>query len=179
MITGAFQTINDYVKELREILSISTPVDMSELLSKLQVEVGYHKVTALKETRVEALSKGPNKYRLVIPEYETDTAKRVALAHGLGHLFLHMGYNPLSPITEENQVYHDTAYYRLGHSKEEYEATEFAQALLMPITEFYEVSKFHRSNGTYNVDAIATYFNVPTAVVKQRGIYLGLFEVVI
>ena len=67
-------------------------------------------------------------------------------------------------------------YRRFGSSEEEYQANEFAAALLMPIEEYDAVLKAKSTNKRVNIQEVADYFNVSYSAAKNRGIFLGYFS---
>jgi Zn-dependent peptidase ImmA (M78 family) len=63
-----------------------------------------------------------------------------------------------------------TAYRRKGYTEEEYEANEFAAALLMPEAIFREHARKNIS-----VEQIARYFGVSVDAALNRGRWLGIY----
>ena len=77
----------------------------------------------------------------------------------------------IDPVVWENQD--DTVYRRFGSSEQEYQANEFAAALLMPQKEYVEVLKRNIRNGRVDISAVANYFHVSNAAAGNRGRFLG------
>lgn len=80
--------------------------------------------------------------------------QRFTLAHELGHFFLHR-YRQVS--------FHDKKFFRgFEVNSMEYEANEFAGALLMPEKKFLELSK------SFDDRSLAEYFKVSLQAVEMR-----------
>ena len=67
----------------------------------------------------------------------------------------------------------DTIYRRFGTSEQEYQANEFAAALLMPRKEYLVVLKSNITNGRVNISEVADHFHVSNAAAGNRGRFLG------
>ena len=113
---------------------------------------------------------GHDSFSIVISPFQSQQRKAFTVAHELGHLFLHMGFQ-IDPVVWENQD--DTVYRRFGSSEQEYQANEFAAALLMPRKEYLEVLQHNIQNGRVDISAVARYFHVSNAAAGNRGRFLG------
>ena len=113
---------------------------------------------------------GYDSFSIAISPFQSQKRKAFTVAHELGHLFLHMGFL-IDPVVWENQD--DTVYRRFGSSEQEYQANEFAAALLMPQKEYVEVLKRNIRNGRVDISAVANYFHVSNAAAGNRGRFLG------
>ena len=113
---------------------------------------------------------GHDSFSIVISPFQSQQRKAFTVAHELGHLFLHMGFQ-IDPVVWENQD--DTVYRRFGSSEQEYQANEFAAALLMPRKEYLEVLQNNIKNGRVDISAVASYFHVSNAAAGNRGRFLG------
>lgn len=113
---------------------------------------------------------GRDSFSIVISPFQSQKRKVFTVAHELGHLFLHMGFQ-IDPVVWENQD--DTVYRRFGSSEQEYQANEFAAALLMPRKEYVKVLKNNVRNGRVDISAVASYFHVSNAAAGNRGRFLG------
>lgn len=113
---------------------------------------------------------GRDSFSIVISPFQSQQRKAFTVAHELGHLFLHMGFQ-IDPVVWENQD--DTVYRRFGSSEQEYQANEFAAALLMPRKEYLEVLQNNIKNGRVDISAVASYFHVSNAAAGNRGRFLG------
>ena len=103
--------------------------------------------------------------------YDGTIRKAFTVAHELGHLFLHMGFG-VDPDLWSQQ--NDTIYRRFGTSEQEYQANEFAAALLMPQKEYLsELLRNKTDDGKVCISEIADYFHVSNAAAGNRGKFLG------
>lgn len=113
-------------------------------------------------------------FSIIIPSSEPETRKKFSIAHELGHLFLHMDY--LNPEKWE-EVKEGTVYNRLGSTQEEFEANEFAAALLMPRKLYQEkLDEAYVGDGRYDIAVVADFFCVSLDAAKNRGRWLNLLE---
>lgn len=119
--------------------------------------------------------RGDDSFRIVVSE-QGENRRRFCIAHEIGHLFLHMGYIVDPEKWDGIDEYKDSPKYRFGFSEEEYEAHEFAAALLMPETEFRKVVKKNTKGNQVNLEPVASHFKVSTQAAKIRGQWLGMFE---
>lgn len=84
--------------------------------------------------------------------------QRFTLAHELAHYFLHRN---------ENQTFSDAVFFRADHTQNrmEYEANNFAGALLMPKDDFIEYIRTQSNS----IEQISNHFNVSAMAVKVRA----------
>lgn len=116
---------------------------------------------------------GENEFEIAISKYQSKKRKNFTIAHELGHLFLHMGYMTNEKIWKSQD---ETVYKRYGTSTQEYQANEFAAALLMPREEYKEVIESNVINNTVIIANVARYFNVSVEAAINRGRFLGYLE---
>lgn len=116
--------------------------------------------------------RGERSFLMTIPEGLTPTRRRFAVAHTLGHLFLHMGYLVDPKRWSTAETYEDSPMARFGHGEEEHEADVFAEALLMPTSDFGRVAARHVRDGRYSLRPIAEAFDVTVARATARGRHL-------
>lgn len=67
----------------------------------------------------------------------------------------------------------DRLYYRNGNSELEYQANEFAAALLMPQDEYETIMDCNTQGNLVNTSEIARYFHVSVDAAANRGKWLG------
>lgn len=170
------QEINSFAEKIRLILRVNTPVDIYKVVKKLKGEITYEDHADGREAKIEKINEDNLEFRVTLPHHTAELRDRFTIAHELGHLFLHMGYLVNKEKWEDTPEYQDSAYYRSGHSQEEYEANEFAAAFLMPQNEFIKVSKQYLEHGKYDVSEIADHFGVSVEAARTRGRFLGLFD---
>ena len=166
------QQINKLAYLVREACEIESPVDVDQAVKRLG---GYldHVQTNDFEARIEKVGES---FKITLCKDAYEERRRFSVAHEIGHLFLHMGYLTDPEKWRSVGTYTDSVYYRYGHNLEEYEAHEFAAALLMPRAEFIKIAQEHYQNGVFDVTPIAGYFNVSEKAAANRGRWLGLFS---
>lgn len=120
------------------------------------------------------IKKHGDSFIILVDAMQPKTRQRFSIAHELGHLFLHLGFDD---STFWNSVKdEDSTRFRDGISFEEREANQFAAELLMPKSEFKMVSYNNLIDNIYYIDSIAEYFGTSVDAVKYRGINLGLWN---
>jgi predicted transcriptional regulator len=166
------EQINQLADSVRVACGLSVPVDVDLAVARLSGEVVMF-TDADYEAKIERVADG---FRISLRDDLHENRQRFTIAHELGHLLLHMGYVIDEEKWRETAEYRDSAYYRYGHNVEEYEAHEFAAALLMPANEFKHVAAKHRVGTKYKIQPIADHFEVSTHAAATRGRWLGLFN---
>ncbi len=111
-------------------------------------------------------------FEIVVSKHQPLNRRSFTIAHELGHLFLHMGYR----IDIEHWRRQTDVYYRMGNSQEEYEANEFAAALLMPEADYKSALERHTKGNIVDTAAIANEFNVSVNAASNRGKWLGYLQ---
>jgi Zn-dependent peptidase ImmA (M78 family) len=171
MQQGRRQEINRLAEKIRSALELNeVPFPVEEAVKRLGGRV------EIQTTSVDAFVKKEGDSFLVGLREQPETRRRFSVAHELGHLFLHMGY--IIDLQKWGKIdeYKDSPKYRYGFTEEEYEAHEFAAALLMPTVEFRARVQGAIQNGQVRLAPIAEYFNVSIHAARVRGQWLGLFE---
>lgn len=110
---------------------------------------------------------------IYVSTYLTPERKYFAIAQELGHLFLHMGYT-ISPLLWSKQK--NVAYYISKSPLEEYQANEFARALLMPKFEYKNILDKYTTGDEVKTGKIAEYFGVSVSAASARGKDLGYLK---
>lgn len=113
---------------------------------------------------------GESGFCIKLSQYQADNRRTFTIAHELGHLFLHMGFK-ITPDVWKNQD--QTTYARFGRTEQEYQANEFAAALLMPQQEYKKVLDMNTVGNQVDISKVAQYFNVSSAAANNRGRFLG------
>lgn len=108
---------------------------------------------------------------IYIPSSYSAERKQFAITQELGHLFLHMGYK-INPKLWDNQ--RNMVYYESRSPLEEYQANDFADALLMPKDIYKKVLKQYTTGNKVQTAKIAEYFGVSVSTAYSRGKSLGL-----
>ena len=110
---------------------------------------------------------------IAISKDQCEERKNFTVAHELGHLFLHMGFRT-DPDVWKSQS--DQEYRRFGTSEQEYQANEFAAALLMPEKEYIEIMDKYTKENKVNITKVAEFFRVSRSAATNRGRFLGYIE---
>ena len=113
---------------------------------------------------------GENSFRIAISPYQNNQRRAFTIAHELGHLFLHMGYRTTPSLWK---VQDQRVFRRFGSSEQEYQANEFAAALLMPKDIYRHILMENVQNGRVDMAVVAKHFNVSQAAAINRGKFLG------
>lgn len=170
------QQINQFAESVRNACGLQTPVDLAAIKGAVETLGGRLQIvdTDEFEARIEKTDDGAH-FAITLANASCDARRKFSGAHELGHLFLHMGYLVDDVRWWQTAAYTDGARYRYGHSVEEYEAHEFAAALLMPREEFEAIVEQHTRNGLVEIEIVADHFGVSTDAAIIRGRWLGLF----
>lgn len=113
---------------------------------------------------------GEHSFEIAIFPDQDDERRSFAIAHELGHLFLHMGYL----IGKDTWDQYDNSgqcvqFSHFGADEQELQANEFAAALLMPQKEFKAKIDEHTSGNFADMAQVANYFHVSISVATNRG----------
>lgn len=171
MESNTRKKINDVADTIREALEITTPIEnIDVLVEKLHGRVERKNV--LSESADGKIYREGEGFVIEIPQSDNKYREKFTIAHEIGHLFLHMGYLIDDEIWDQNK---DKVYFRKELGEMEYQAHEFAAALLMPREKFFEVmNENYDGNGVYNMEKVAQYFKVSIEAATNRGRWLGI-----
>ena len=177
MTNNRRRQINELAETIRRESNLNTPLNLEQLRNFIEELGGHLEFDELNDDIDGIIRKNVNNFQILLSNANnvTEERKKFTLCHELGHLFLHMNY-----LDEEawnnSDDYEDTAYARNGYSEEEYDAHEFAAALLMPKEEYKEVVKNNTENGICNISHVSNYFGVSLEAAKNRGKWLGILK---
>lgn len=166
MDTTIRDIINSLTDDIIKIFKINIPIgDIEQLVKDLGGTIVIDNFCLNGE-----LVKNGDGFKIILSPFQDEKRKRFTVAHELGHLFLHMGYLINEDLwnRQDNNVY-----YRLGSSEKEYQADEFAAALLMPKAEYYKIMEEYTTGNYVDTLKIAEYFNVSVDAASNRGKFLG------
>lgn len=167
MISKTTMIINSLTEDLIRIYNIHMPInDISNVASALG---GY--IEEISDDLCDGIKKQNDGFVIYVPSFYSAERKRFAIAQELGHLFLHMGYM-ISPELWNKQ--NNMTYYKSKHPLEEYQANEFAEALLMPKDVYKKVLDQYTVGNKVQTAKIAEYFGVSVSTAYGRGKSLGL-----
>ena len=168
--------INRLASIVREEFNLTTPVTLSAL-EKMIKELGgtLNKKGLPFDTDAEIRKTGEDNFSITLntENYASPEREKFTLAHELGHLFIHMGFATNDSLWNgfiDN--FNDTIYNRKGYSEQEYEAHEFAAALLMPEDEFEEFFNI-RDGSICDIEMVANKFGISIDAAINRGKWLG------
>ena len=158
--------INNVAEGIIDIYDIHIPIhDMNDVVTMLGGCIEENDGVC-----DSAIKKQNDRFVIYIPSSYSTERKRFAIAQELGHLFLHMGYM-ISPELWEKQK--NMAYYDSKHPLEEYQANDFADALLMPKDVYKKVLAQYTVGNKVQTAKIAEYFGVSVSTAYSRGKSLG------
>lgn len=120
-----------------------------------------------------SIKKQDGGFIIYVSPFQNDKRRKFTIAHELGHLFLHMGYRINLKLWNDQK---DATYYRGGNSLMEYQANEFAAALLMPKDKYKEIMDQYTVGNKVETDKIADYFGVSVSAASNRGKFLGYLQ---
>ena len=163
--------INKLAYEIIDAYKIETPInDLEEFVKNLGGKVTEDNLkSGFYDGRITTKNTD-YKFEIFIPEDQYPERKKFTIAHELGHLFLHMGYQIDDELWEMQK---DKDYYRNGSSEEELQANEFAAALLMPEDEYKKIMDKYTDGLCVSTSNIADYFGVSIQAAVNRGKWLG------
>ncbi len=157
--------IENFTQYIRTRLNLSSPVNMFDVMQALNINC-----KAVEDVDYDAKLSG-NKdegYCVSYDKNQLSERQQFSIAHELGHLLLHKIKNESSK----------KAYYRKigNNSRLEWEANEFAAALLMPREEFINVCMNNADAfGNVDLNVVANNFGVSKQAARVRGSVLKLW----
>lgn len=171
-------TINELAQDVIELFEIEIPIrSMKEIVEKMGGEiVEEDNVGMYSDGYIEKIpqtDRGQCGFRIVIPSSQPENRKNFTIAHELGHLFLHMGYMINEELWNTNC---NQSFNRKGDSEIEWQANEFAGALLMPQDQYKKVLDRNKEGEKVSISEIAEYFHVSADAASCRGKWLGYLE---
>ncbi len=163
--------IDELTQDIVDVYNITIPIsDIDDVVREIGGVVKEN--DRLSEYSDGCIRKDGESFEIVVSQQQPKNRRNFTVAHELGHLFLHMGYK-IDPDKWSNQ---QNTYYRKGNSIEEYEANEFAAALLMPKKMYKKImDKYTEGNYVYT-SKVADEFNVSVNAASNRGKWLGYLQ---
>lgn len=169
--------INELAAVVRQACGRDVPLTeegLQDMVKILGGELEFVNPSKMKcEAQIEKTS--DSSFRISLAEDFMPKRKKFSIAHELGHLFLHMGFLVDKEKWQHESLFQDSVRYRFGRSLEEFEANEFAGALLMPEDDFRIQAEKNFKDGKYQVSTIAEFFEVSGEAALTRGRWLGVF----
>lgn len=166
--------INQVADVIRYAFDVTVPI---ENIEKLVRTLGG---TVVVKTGLDQLYDGTirkvdeNSFEIAISPSQGDERKNFTIAHELGHLFLHMGYLISKETWDKQSV--NQQFTRFGANEQEYQANEFAAALLMPQKEFKQKLEEFSGGDYVDMSEVARYFHVSISAAINHGRFLGYLQ---
>lgn len=162
--------LGNLADQVRLALKLTLPITYLKLGAAVKLMGGTVREEANFRLKDEAsIRKIGGSFEIVLDGLKPDKRKLFSLAHELGHLFVHMGFGDRAKWNVERDYIE--SYARNGYDEEEYQANEFAAALLMPENEFKSLYAQKQS-----IAEIAGFFGVSTDAAEVRAKWLGLLK---
>lgn len=174
MLETKRRRIHRLADEIRMALELEVPVDAALAVNRLGGNLAF--VACLVDDIDAMIEKTSGSFKVTIREGVSLGREKFSIAHEIGHLFLHMGFQIEPTRWAVVQSYKDSVRFRFGYSEEELEANEFAAAFLMPKDEFEQIVSCNTRNNRCDLNAVAGCFGVSVEAARTRGRWLGLFE---
>lgn len=167
--------INNLTQDIIEIYKLDSPIrdmkDIYEVVKRLGGRI--EECANVISISNGSIKKEGNGFVIYVLSFQNTEQKKHAIAHELGHLFLHMGYETDPDLWKSQE---NATYYHSGDPLEEYHANEFAAALLMPQMRYKEVMDENTEGVEVDTEKIAKYFGVSVSVASNRGKVLGYLQ---
>lgn len=165
--------INNLTHDIIELFEIEIPIkDIDKVVTKLGGHV-EEKVDFDEVSDGSIRKQNDDSFVIFVSPFQSVERRKFTIAHELGHLFLHMGYKINSDLWAKQE---NATYYRSGDSLKEYQANEFAAALLMPKEKYKEIMDDNTSGDMVETSKIADYFGVSISAASNRGKFLGYLK---
>ncbi len=160
------KTVHLILKELNCAIPIG---DMDSIVTQLHGRI--EEVDVVSTTNIVRMTQGEQAFVLQVQRSQSPAQRNIAIAHGLGVLFLHMGYLCDPTQCQVRQEINDSEYLS---SKFIYD--EFAANFLMPKKEYLDYVYTHMSHNEIDVFSIADYFGVTIGTAIKRGKWLEVLQ---
>lgn len=152
----------NFVKKIKKELSINTPVNLENLISKFSdIEILYNQHNDDGDLACSEIINGI--YTIKVNDSKLTDKNKYWIAVELGHIVLHHLDNyPKLYNNYNNELI--------------YEAEEFARELFMSEDEFRKVVYENSECGVCDLIAVSEYFKVDPEIVSVKGKLLRLFS---
>lgn len=167
--------IGEIADAVRQGLGMGVPVDVRSAVSDLG---GTTQTIAFEEMPYEASVRksDENSFEIRIRTGVSLQRERFSVAHELGHLFLHMGFQTDDSKWNNVPAGESSERARYGISESEYEANEFAAVFLMSEKEYRSVVNDFAENNQVDMTRVAKHFGVSLSAARLRGQWLDLIS---
>lgn len=179
MVSQRVHAIRSLTQNLQDIFNITLPVDVHEIVKKLEGNIIYFpKNEDELSGRIQNTSEENNDYHFIlhVPKDLEEKEERYRIAHLLGHLFLHMHFLIDEDDWKKKTEFVDSIYEQYGYLVLENEANEFARSLLLPSHEL-TMSVYANADKRQVVDMerLEELFQVPKEEIRLQGERIGVF----
>lgn len=164
--------INNLTQDIIDLYNIQIPIEnINDVVTILggSVEESRDVISILSS----GIKKQDNRFVIYVSPFQSSKRKNFTIARELGHLFLHMGYK-INPELWDKQK--NATYYRSDDPLLEYQANQFAAALLMPRKVYKKVMDQYTVGNEVETDKVADYFGVSVSGASSRGKSLGYLQ---
>lgn len=164
--------INNLTQDIIDLYNIQVPI---QNINDVVIALGGRVEESIDIDNMSdgSIRKQDNGFIVYVSPFQSPERRKFTIAHELGHLFLHMGYKINSELWNKQE---NATYYRAGDSLMEYQANEFAAALLMPKKSYKEIMDQYTIGNKVETDKIASYFGVSISAASNRGKFLGYLQ---
>ena len=159
--------INNLAEDIIDIYKIHIPINN---INDVVITLGGY-IEENKDICDSAIRKQNDRFVIYIPSSYSAERKQFAIAQELGHLFLHMGYKISQKLWDKQK---NMVCYESKSPLEEYQANDFADALLMPKDIYKKVLEQYTTGNKVQTAKIAEYFGASVSTAYSRGKSLGL-----
>lgn len=164
--------INSLTQDIINLYEIPIPIiNIDEVVHKLGGKV--EECLLIENMSAGSVQRQGDGFVVFVSSFQSAERRKFTIAHELGHLFLHMGYRINEDLWNRQK---NTTYYREGDSSVEYQANEFAAALLMPKNKYKEIMDNNTKGNKVETGKIAEYFGVSVSAASNRGKFLGYLQ---
>lgn len=164
--------INNLTQDIIDLYNIQIPIEnINNVVTALGGRV--EETMDIDTMSDGSIRKQDDGFIIYISPFQSSERKKFTIAHELGHLFLHMGYKISSELWDKQK---NATYYRSGDSLMEYQANEFAAALLMPKEIYKKIMDQYTIENKVETDKVADYFGVSVSAASNRGKFLGYLQ---
>ena len=175
--TGS-STIEKYASQVHAILKLEDDFNIKKVVTGLggTIEEGFLGTGIVAQLTNISNKKGEPSFEIKISNLiDSEEKIRFAIAHELGHLFIHLNFLDKNKWLKNCQK--PIVYYKeeISIGVKEAEANAFAVAFLMPINRFRIVANINLNKKIYNIEQIAKQFVVSKMSAYYRGVNLGLW----
>lgn len=165
--------INAMAEEVIDLYDIQIPIaNIEEVVQQMGGSVvDNSSINEFSDGKIRKT--GDGSFTIEVSPFQTEERRNFTIAHELGHLFLHMGFQTNERKWEKQD---NISYYRSGNSDLEYQSNEFAAAFLMPREKYKYIMDQYTEGNFVNTAEVAKYFHVSIDAAANRGKWLGYLK---